>query len=718
MKYKHLRKVPVLLQLENPESGSISLGMVLAYYKKWIPTEKLNSACRVSKDGTDANNLVDAAIGYGMNAEIKSCSRAELRETDLPVICITTQGRYFVLTGFKGKDYIINEPAKGEMRLKPDEFAKSYSEKIIELSPGDDFVPEGEKRGTFYFLKQSLKGNGKYIVPVMVTCVLAAFAGVMFPVLTRIYTDYILPHSRDDWYVGFIVIFGVMILFQFIAIFLAMLFMKRATGAIAATANTRFMWHLFHLPLEYFTRRQAGDLAGRQENNDSVADILIGQFAPALMNMLMLVFYLIVMLRYSVKLSLIGLATIAINMFTARAISKKRRKIMRVQMREWSRLNATTISGIDMIDTIKASGAENGYFERLAGIHANMSNARVRFNTVKMYLGTVPALVEQISASFILLLGLYTIMKGDFTPGILLAFQAYLTAFMNPVNHLLLAGEQLMEMSNSMERINDVLETPTDPLTEIEDDPEEIDKAEKLTGNIEMRNVSYGYPGTNKPLIENFNLTLTPGKRVAFVGGSGSGKSTLAKLLTGLYQPWSGEVLYDGKPIDKISPSIFKSSVSMVNQEVVLFHDTIANNIKMWDDTIDDISMILAARDAEIHASILERKGGYRRLIEEGGKDMSGGERQRIEIARVLAGEPSIIIMDEATAALDARTEYKVSKYIKDRGITSIIVAHRLSTIRDCDEIIVMDHGKVMQRGTHDELIKQDGLYKQLVMTQ
>jgi ABC-type bacteriocin/lantibiotic exporter with double-glycine peptidase domain len=314
-------------------------------------------------------------------------------------------------------------------------------------------------------------------------------------------------------------------------------------------------------------------------------------------------------------------------------------------------------------------------------------------------------------------MGFILIVQGQFTAGLLLTFLQFLKAMMNPVNKLLAAGENLQVMSANIERVNDVMECPEEAGARAGDDVEDVRNARKLSGSIEIKNVTFGYSRSSGPLIENFSLSLAPGQRVALVGGSGSGKSTIAKMLVGIHKPWSGEILFDGKGIDEIPRAVFKGSLTMVDQQVVLFHDTIENNIKMWDETIEDFEMVISARDAGIHKQIVLRKGGYQMMVEEGGRNLSGGERQRIEIARVLSSDPSILIMDEATSALDARTEYEISEYVHARGITCIIVAHRLSTIRDCDEIIVLDRGRVVQRGTHEELMGEGGLYKQLIMT-
>ena len=544
---------------------------------------------------------------------------------------------------------------------------------------------------------------------------LSAIAGSILPVFSRVFTDDILTGGRSSWYSGFLIFFALIILYQLIASIINQVHIHRATGKLAVMSNSAYMWHVFHMPMEFFSQRMAGDLANRQAANDTVASIMIGQMSPVQMNLVMLVFYLYVMIRYSVLLTIVGLITIVINLIVAQIISAKRMEISSTQMRDQGKLDATTVSGINMIETIKAAGAEDGYLERWSGFHASVIMAKVRFSTINQFLGTLPALLQQISSITVLMMGVWSIMEGHFSAGMLLAFQAIMVSFMQPVNQLIQAGQSLQEMRSSLERINDVMDYPADVQEEENLEVDRLEDARKLSGKVELKNVTFGYSRLAPPLIRDFSMTLEPGRRIAFVGGSGSGKSTIAKLISGLYQPWSGEILFDGKPISAIPRALFKGSVAMVDQDVVLFRDTIENNIKMWDSTIEDFDMILAAKDASIHDDIMIKKGGYQHVLEEGGCDFSGGQRQRIEIARVLATDPSIIIMDEATSALDARTEYDVSEYIHNRGISCIIVAHRLSTIRDCDEIIVMDHGEVVERGNHEELMALNGMYKKLV---
>ncbi|MBR3965648.1 MAG: ATP-binding cassette domain-containing protein, partial [Clostridia bacterium] len=591
----------------------------------------------------------------------------------------------------------------------------SFTGICLMFEPSETFEPSGKPKSMLAFAKAKMKGAGVAVAFTVITTVIASLIGIIEPAFSRIFIDRLLTGQNPDWFIPFIWALAALSGIQIIISFIQAVFAARINAKIAAVGSTTFMWKVLRMPMEFFSQRMAGDIQQRKGSNASIASSLVNTFAPLIIEACMMVFYLVVMIRYSVLLTLIGVASIFINMFVSRFISKKRVNITRVSMRDAGKLAGATVAGIEMIETIKASGAENGFFEKWAGYQASVNTQKVRFAKLNQYLGLIPQLVSSLTNTAVLIVGVYLTIEGQFTIGMVMAFQGFLGSFLSPAQTLISAGQTLQEMRAEMERIEDVMQYPTDVTCLNDTELDENAEYDKLSGNVELRNVTFGYSRLAEPLIRDFNLTLKPGSRVAFVGTSGCGKSTISKLISGLYQPWSGEILFDGKPITQIDRSVFTGSLAVVDQDIILFEDTIANNIKMWDSSIEDFEMIMAARDAQLHEDIMQRDGGYNYRITEGGKDFSGGQRQRMEIARVLAQDPTIIILDEATSALDAKTEYEVVKSIKDRGITCIVVAHRLSTIRDCDEIIVMDHGNVVERGTHDELYAQDGFYTKLV---
>ncbi len=712
---KGVAKVPVVMQLEALECGAASLTMVLAYYNKWIPLEQVRADCGVSRDGSNAKNILKAARSYGLTAKGYRYEPESLKQKGkFPCIIHWNFNHFVVLNGFKGNKAYLNDPAKGTYSVPMETFDKSFTGICLMFEPSEAFEPGGKQKSMIDFARKRLKGAAPAIVFTVLTSIIAALIGIIQPAFSRIFLDRLLTKQNPSWVIPFIIALSVISAVQIVVNFCEIRMSNRINGKMAVYGSTSYMWKVLRMPMEFFSQRMAGDIQQRQGLNASISSTLVNTFAPLILDAVMMVFYLVVMIRYSLILTVVGLVSILLNLMMSRIISKKRMNITRVQMRDSGKLAGATVAGIEMIETIKASGAENGYFEKWAGYQASVNTQKIKFVKLNQYLGIIPSLVSSLCSTAVLALGVYFTMRGEFTVGMIMAFQGFLGSFTAPASTLISAGQQLQEMRTEMERVEDIMEYPTDVNYDTDGADMEITSG-KLSGNIELKNVTFGYSRLGEPLIENFNLTLRPGSRVAFVGGSGCGKSTLSKLISGLYQPWSGEILFDGVPMSKIDRSVFTSSLAVVDQDIILFQDTIANNIKMWDTSIEDFEMIMAARDAQLHEDIMQRDGGYQYMLTEGGKDFSGGQRQRMEIARVLAQDPTVIILDEATSALDAKTEYDVVKAIKDRGITCIVVAHRLSTIRDCDEIIVMDRGKVIERGTHKELYENGGLYTSLV---
>ena len=715
---KGVAKVPVVMQMEALECGAASLCMLMAYYEKWMPLEQVRRDCGVSRDGSKASNILKAARSYGMTAKGFRYEPEDLRDKGrFPCIIHWDFNHFVVCDGFRGNKVFLNDPAKGSYSVSMEVFDKSFTGVCLMIEPAEGFEPGGKQKSVLSFARKRLKGAEAAIVFVTLTTIISSLTGILTSGFSRVFLDQLLTGRDPEWLGPFFLGLGLLTLIQLVSAWVQAIYSLRISGKMAVVGNASYMWKVLKMPMEFFSQRMAGDIQQRKDANASIAESVANTIAPLFLNTIMMAFYFVVMIRYSFILTFVGLSTVLINVWLSRVISKLRVNITRIQMRDQGKLASATVSGVEMIETIKASGAENGFFEKWSGYQASVNTQTVRFARINQYLGMIPTILASISGTAVLILGIWLTMRGEFTTGMILAFQGFLTSFLAPAGQLISAGQTMQEMRSSMERIEDVMEYPDDPILSALTTDEDADCA-KLTGTLTMRDVTFGYSRLAPPLIENFNLELRQGQRVAFVGSSGCGKSTLAKLISGLYQPWSGEILFDGKPIDKIDRSVFTGSVAVVDQDIILFEDTIANNIKMWDNSIEDFEMILAARDAQIHEDVMQREGGYQYKITEGGKDFSGGQRQRMEIARVLAQDPTMIVMDEATSALDAKTEYEVVKSIKNRGITCVVIAHRLSTIRDCDEIIVMDKGKVMERGTHDELMAHDGLYKQLVTSE
>jgi len=711
-------KVPVVMQLEALECGAASLCMVMAYYGKWVPLEQVRADCGVSRDGSNALNIFKAAEHYGFKVRAQRRSADQLKEEGtFPCILFWNMNHFVVLDGFKGKYVCLNDPARGNVKIGWEEFSQSYTGVVITPVPGESFEPGGKPKSMLAFAKKRLMETRAAVVFVLLTTAISYLFGIANSVTSRIFMDQLLTGLSPEWLYPFIGVMVLLVLIQIVVSWVKEINALKLNGKMAAAGSMAYMWKVLHMPMEFFSQRMAGDIQSRLDLNASIAGTLVNTFAPMVLNVIMMFVYLALMLKQSVLLTAIGILTLLINILMARIISEKRINITRAQQRDQGMMWGTTVSGIAMIETIKASGAENGFFQKWAGYQASLNTKSVESEKLNQFLGSIPGMLATLANYLVLALGVLLVMRGRISLGGVMMFQGLLSSFMDPAMTTVNAGQTIQEMRTSMERVEDVMEYPDDKGLEDSETADSV-PVSKLSGNLELKNVTFGYSPLAAPLIQNFSLCLKTGQRVALVGASGCGKSTIAKLVSGLYQPWSGEILFDGKPRSAYPHEIMVGSVAVVDQDITVFEDTIANNVKMWDESIMDFEIILAARDAQIHDDIVKMAGGYQHRLLNGGQDMSGGQRQRIEIARALAQDPTIIILDEATSALDARTENEVMKAVVARGITCIVIAHRLSTVRDCDEIIVLDHGKVVERGTHAELMAKGGSYADLVASE
>ena len=708
-----LAKVPQVMQMEVVECGAASLTMILAHYGKWLPLEEVRAACGVSRDGSSAKMILQAARNYGLDAKGFRMS-PEALEGKQPAIIHWNFEHFVVFRGFDRKGRAcINDPGIGPVKWPMEEFRKHYTGVCLTFEPTEKFEKGGQQTSILSYMKKNLNGVSEAFWLTFSFALMGAFVALLSPLFTRIFLDEILSGKNADWVKWFFIGMGALAVFQFFVVLLQSRYTKRVAGALALKSNKDYLRHLLRLPMSYFAMRHVGDLQQRMHLNQEITNSLIEVLAPQVINIGLLVLYLFLMFSYSFWLTIIGFVAAGVNLAIVHYFANLRINLIRSMEQSEGQYFSATISCIDNMESIKAAGAETGFFKYWSGLWAHKFNVNANADKQQAQMALLPVMANALCSVAVLVLGAYLILQGDLTVGMLMAFQGFMGSFLAPVNELVNGSQKIVEMRSQMERVEDVMKYPEDH----RDSEKEILQG-KLGGLLEMKHVTFGYSPIQPPLIEDFNLRVEPGHSVALVGPSGCGKSTLAKLISGLYKPWSGEILFDGRPIESIPNEELTNSVAVIDQNVVLFDDTIAQNIRMWDPSIEDFTLMMACNDAEIRADIVSRPEGFDTKIVKGGQNFSGGQRQRFEIATALAREPIVLIMDEATSALDPKTEDEVMKRIRSMGPTQIIVAHRLSTIRDCDEIIVMDQGKILQRGRHEELMAQEGFYQKLMKSE
>ena len=713
MSRNKIAKVPMVMQMEAVECGAASLTMILAHYGKWLPLEQVRADCGVSRDGSSAKSLLRAARNYGLEAKGFRMEPEALEGTQ-PAIIHWNFEHFVVFRGFdkKGNAY-LNDPGSGPVKWPMEEFRKHFTGICLTFKPTEHFKKEGEQTSILSYIRKNLSGAGEAFWLTFTFALMTAFITLLTPLFTRIFLDEILSGKNADWAMWFFMAMGALAAYQFFVVLLQTRYSKRIAGHLALKGNREYLYHLLRLPMSFFSMRHVGDLQQRMHLNEQITHSLVDVLAPQVINIGLLLLYLVLMFSYSTWLTLIGIVAAAVNLGFVKYFSKVRINLIRSMEHSEGQYFSATISCIDNMESIKAAGAEMGFFKYWSGLWAHKFNMNANADKQQTQMALLPVLANGLVNMAVLVLGAYLILQGDLTVGMLMAFQGFMGSFLQPVNAIVNASQTIVEMRSQMERVEDVMKYPEDH----RDNEGEVVQG-KLGGLLELKHVTFGYSPLQPPLIEDFNLRIEPGHSVAFVGSSGCGKSTLAKLISGLYKPWSGEILFDDRPIESISNEELTNSVAVIDQNVVLFDDTVAQNIRMWDPSIEDFTMMIACNDAQIRADIVSRPEGFGTKIVKGGQNFSGGQRQRIEMATALAKEPAILIMDEATSALDPKTEDEVMRRIRRMGPTQIIVAHRLSTIRDCDEIIVMDQGKILQRGRHEELIEQEGMYRDLMKSE
>ena len=709
-------RTPTVLQMEAVECGAASLGIILGHFGRFVPLERLRTDCGVSRDGSKANNVLRAARSYGLQSAGYKHELEQLAAVPFPYIVFWNFNHFVVVEGHRRGRYFLNDPATGPRFVTEEEFDLSFTGVVLRFTKTPEFRPGGRPLSVIGSLGRRLQGSTAGVCFLLFATLLLVMPTTVNPAFTKIYIDALLVEGRESWLRPLLGAMLASLMLTGLLTFLQQLALLRLEMRLAIASSTRFFWHLLRLPAEFFAQRYAGELGSRVEVNDRVANLLSGELATNVVNILTIAAYAGVMLSYDAPLTLLCVGVTSVNILCLQYIARRRIDANRRLLQDRGKLSGYTASCLQSIEPIKASGDEHSCFSKWVGLHVHVVNSEQALGVSSQFLSCIPSFLESFAFVCILALGGLRVMDGSLTLGMLVAFQALMASFVQPVGRTVALGGRLQEIRGDLGRLNDILDYPVDELPGADINESSIPISHTpFRGFLEFRDVTFGYSLLDPPILSKFNLRLEPGLHVALVGESGSGKSTVAKLAAGLYKPWSGDILIDDIPIQKIPRPVLQDAMAMVDQDLTLFQGTIRENIALWDGTLREEQVTEAAKAVGLHDFVSALSQGYDTNLLEAGRNLSGGQRQRVDFARALACRPSILILDEATSALDANTELALNDNLRQIGCTALVVAHRVSSIRDCDHIVVMSKGQIIEAGTHGSLLSEGGEYHRLV---
>ncbi|RAG87539.1 NHLP family bacteriocin export ABC transporter peptidase/permease/ATPase subunit [Streptacidiphilus pinicola] len=710
-------RTPTVLQMEAVECGAAALSMVLGHYGRHVPLEELRIACGVSRDGSRASNVLKAARSYGLTAKGMQMEPTALaEEVQTPAVLFWEFNHFVVYEGIsrrlRKRGVQLNDPARGRRFVAEEDFDSSFTGVVLTMEPGPDFRPGGKRPGVLSALPARLRGTQGTTPAVLLASLLLVAVGVALPALSRTYIDSFLIGGQTSLLPVLFASMATMVVLTGVLTGVQQANLLRGRMLASTLSSARFLRHLLRLPVAFFTQRNPADLVQRLQSNDSVAETLARDLAAVGVDAIVVVLYAVLLWTYDPQLTVLGIGIALLNVVALRVVVRIRGTGVQKLRADSARLTNTSYSGLQLIETMKATGGETGYFRRWAGQHAVTLNGEQRLGVPSAALSVVAPTLAALNSALILLIGGLRAVEGQISIGLLVAFQALVASFTAPVARLNGVAGRVQDFTADMARLKDVESFPADARLARS---RAGAGTRRLSGHVLLEDVTFGYSALDAPLLKGFSLDVGPGRQVALVGGSGSGKSTVSRLISGLYQPWEGEITVDGRRLTDIPRSSLSASVSFVDQDVFLFEGTVRDNVALWDPSISDEAVTAALRDAAVLDAVSRRPGGIHSRVEQDGRNFSGGQRQRLEIARALVRQPSVLVLDEVTSALDAETELVVMDNLRRRGCACVVIAHRLSTVRDSDEIVVLDRGVVVERGRHEDLVVAGGPYAQLV---
>jgi len=731
MKAAESRRVrsPVILQMEAVECGAAALGIVLATFGKVVPLAELRQACGVSRDGSKASKIIKAARLYGLEAKGYTKDPVMLKELQPPFIVFWQFNHFLVVEGWNRKQVFVNDPATGHRTMEWQEFDQGFTGVTLLMKPGPAFERGGRAPSLWRGVARRLRGSYMILAYCAIAAMLLVVPGLAIPGFAKVFLDSIIIEGRTSWFRPLLLAMVCAIVVQLMLKIVQAFYLRRLKLSLMTRMSSLFLWHMLRLPVSFYTQRHAGEISNRSTLNEDTANVLSGPLVSNSIDAITMIVYGAVCLNFDAALTCVGLGIATINFLTLRWIAGYNVEANMRSAQEEGKTFGASIAALQSMETLKSGGQESAFFARWSAYYTKAANAGQDLERVSINLGVLPQFLASLTTVVILGLGGLRVLQGEFTLGTLVAYQGLMTSFLTPVGGLLLLGSSFQRLRSNIMRLDDVLENPT-----VEMEPKVDDESSRasnqvsnhqshagptrLAGKMEVRSLTFGYSPLDPPRIQDISFTLQPGQRLALVGSSGSGKSTIARVAVGLYKAWQGGIYFDGRPADQIPSQLLRHSVGFVDQDILLFEGSVRDNLTLWDKSIPHHMLMQACYDAAILDDILALPAGFDSMLPEGGATLSGGQRQRLEIARSLARNPSLLILDEATSALDAETEYRVQENIRRRGCSCLLVAHRLSTIRQCDEIIVVQDGAIAQRGTHNGMRHIDGPYRRLIQSE